>query len=60
MDFSYKRSTLDFPLKISKLEISNLIKADSVTFDLTMSEIKLILDILDINEEMISVASVKN
>ena len=59
-DLTYKRSTADLPIKITKLEIGNRIKADSLTFDLTMSEIKLILDIVDINEEMVCVASVKS
>ena len=42
------------------MEIENTIRADQLAFDLTLSEIKLILDIIDINNEMVSVASVKN
>lgn len=42
------------------MEISNSIKIDSLHCDLTFSEVKLILDIVDIYEEMVSIASVKN
>ncbi len=59
-DFSYKRPITDLPITISKMEISNTIKADSVNVNLTYSEIKLILDIIDIYQEMVHVASVKN
>lgn len=47
-DFSYKRPITDLPITISKMEISNTIKADSLNVNLTYSEIKLILDIIDI------------
>ncbi len=42
------------------MEISNTIKADSVNVNLTYSEIKLILGIIDIYQEMVHIASVKN
>jgi hypothetical protein len=42
------------------MEISNTIKADSVNINLTYSEVKLILDIIDIYQEMVHIASVKN
>ena len=59
-DFSYKRPLTDLPLTMSKMEISNSIKAQVVAFELTFSEIKLILDIIDIYLEMVALASVKN
>ena len=42
------------------MEISNTIKAESFIVDLTFSEMKLILDIVDIYEEMVHIASVKS
>ena len=42
------------------MEISNTIKADLLNIELTYSEIKLILDIVDIYQEMVHLASVKN
>lgn len=59
-DFSYKRPITDLPITITKMEISNSIKAESVIVELTFSEVKLILDIIDIYEEMVHIASVKN
>ena len=60
MDFCFKKLLKDTPLKVTKMEISNTIKVDDLTFDLTMSEVKLILDIVDIYIQMVSAASVKN
>jgi hypothetical protein len=48
------------PITINKMEISNTIKADSVNINITYSEIKMILDIIDIYEEMVHMASVKH
>jgi len=48
------------PITITKMEISNTIKADLLNIELTYSEIKLILDIVDIYQEMVHLASVKN
>lgn len=45
---------------MSKMEITNTVKAESLNIDLTFSEIKLIFDIIDIYEEMVHIASVKN
>jgi len=42
------------------MEISNSIKAESISLDITFSEVKLILDIFDIYQEMVCIASVKN
>jgi hypothetical protein len=42
------------------MEISNRIKAESVTLNVTYSEIKLILDVIDIYQEMVHLASVKS
>ncbi len=42
------------------MEISNSIKAESISLDITFSEVKLILDIIDIYQEMVCIASVKN
>lgn len=42
------------------MEISNTIKAETVDIDLTYSELKLIFDIIDIYQEMVHIASVKN
>lgn len=42
------------------MEISNSIKIESLDCDLTFSEVKFIMDIVDIYEEMVSIASVKN
>lgn len=53
LDFSYKRPVTDLPITVSKMEISNTIKADSVNINLTYSEVKLILDIVDIYLEMV-------
>ncbi len=50
----------ELPISISKMEISNTIKAEQLNIDLTFSEIKLIFDIIDIYEEMVHIASVKN
>jgi hypothetical protein len=59
-DFSYKRPITELPITISKMEIGNSIKGESLMVNLTYSEIKLILDIIDIFEEMVHIASVKN
>ena len=50
----------ELPISISKIEITNTIKAEQLNIDLTFSEIKLIFDIIDIYEEMVHIASVKN
>ena len=42
------------------MEISNSIKIESLDCDLTFSEVKFIMDIVDIYEEMVSIAGVKN
>jgi hypothetical protein len=42
------------------MDISNRIKAECVTLNITYSEIKLILDIIDIYQEMVHFASVKS
>jgi hypothetical protein len=42
------------------MEISNRIKIESLLMNLTYSEVKLILDIIDIYQEMVHLASVKN
>jgi len=42
------------------MEISNRIKAESININLTYSEIKLVLDIIDIYQEMVHLASVKS
>lgn len=47
-DFSYKRPVTDLPITINKMEISNCIKAESISLNLTYSEVKLVLDIIDI------------
>jgi hypothetical protein len=59
-DFSYKRPITELPITVTKMEISNVIKAESLVVELTFSEIKLILDVIDIYEEMVHIASVKN
>lgn len=59
-DFSYKRPITDLPIAIKRMEIQNVIKAESLNLSLTYSEIKLILDIIDIYQEMVHIASVKN
>jgi hypothetical protein len=59
-DFSYKRPITELPITINKMEIQNSIKAENLSVNLTYSEIKLILDIIDIYQEMVHLASVKN
>ncbi len=60
LDFCFKKEITDSPLKLSKMEIKNVIKLDTVEVDLTMSELKLIYDIIDIYIQMVSIASIKN
>ena len=47
-EFSYKRPVTELPITINKMEISNRIKAENIIINLTYSEIKLVLDIIDI------------
>ena len=54
------RPVTDLPITINKMEISNRIKAESININLTYSEIKLVLDIIDIYQEMVHLASVKS
>jgi hypothetical protein len=42
------------------MEINNRVKAEAITLNLTYSEVKLIMDIVDIYQEMVHLASVKN
>ena len=42
------------------MEIGNSIRAETLDLDITFSEVKLIFDIIDIYQEMVYIASVKN
>ena len=60
-DFSYRRPITKLPITINKMEMSNRLKAEAITLNLaTYSSVKLVMDIVDIYQEMVHLASVKN
>jgi hypothetical protein len=59
-DFSYKRPLSNLPITTQKMEISNQVKLEGLQCDLTLSEVKFVLDIVDIYQEMVCIASIKN
>jgi hypothetical protein len=42
------------------MEINNRVNAEAITLNLTYSEVKLIMDIVDISQELVHLASFKN
>jgi len=60
MDFCFKRQRKDSPLRLTRMEINNVVRMDALAVDLAMSEVKLVHDIIDIYVQMVFAASVKN
>jgi hypothetical protein len=59
-DFSFRRPITKLPITINKMEINNRVNAEAITLNLTYSEVKLIMDIVDISQELVHLASFKN
>ncbi|CDW78547.1 UNKNOWN [Stylonychia lemnae] len=59
MSFSFKKQIQESPIKQTKMDMNITILLDEVFIDLTMSEAKLIFDIVDIYMKMVKKASIK-
>jgi hypothetical protein len=60
INLTFKKEITMAPVKESKMEISNTIKADYVLFNADISLIKAIFEIINVYKKMFYVASVKN
>ena len=57
----YRCPITKLPITINKMEMSNRTKAEAITLNLaTYSSVKLVMDVMDIYQEMVHLASVKN
>lgn len=60
MDFCFKRQRRDSPLRLTRMELNNQVRVDSLCIDLGTSELKLVLDVVDVYARMVFSASVKH
>jgi hypothetical protein len=60
IDISFKRETTDAPVKETKIEVINIIKADSIDLDASISFGKGVLEIINLYKKSYFRASVKN
>lgn len=59
LDFTYKKQISDSPVKESKIELINSLKADVVTLNMNMAFMKNLMEFASLYKECVWIASVK-